>query len=179
MNNATTPNEAYTTTPTDVATAATIASTTGIAITEQKTAWEALTTAATAEKAIQLPTTIDAGIDDVSTAATEITQDQATEIYQIQANLEKYALSIEGMCSYLQKYAIAYDIFPTEDNVNDINTSKAVSTMCPSPVIGEESTQYISSSLDTTEPVLVDKIRFTHNYLIGRGLSIIACTTLL
>ena len=161
-----TPTDAYTTTPSDVAAANTIASTaiasiTAIAITGQKTAGAALGAAAAAAKAIQLPTTIDAGIDDKGTAATKITQDQATEIYRIQANLNEYATSIEGMCSYFQKHATAYDILSTEDNGNDIGTSKAtkstVSTVCTSPVTEEESTQYISSSLETTKPVLVDK----------------------
>ena len=65
------------------------------------------------------------------------------------------------MCSYLQKHATAYDIFSSEENVNDIDTSKAttstVSTMCPSTVTGEDSTQYISSSMETTKLVLMDK----------------------
>ena len=64
------------------------------------------------------------------------------------------------MFSFLQKHATTYDIIPTEDNVNDIGTSKVtrslVSSLCPSLVTGEESTRYILSSLETTKPVLVD-----------------------
>ena len=163
-----TPNDAYITTPHDGAAAAAaiiastaIVSTNVIAITGQKTAGAALAAAAAAAKAIQLPTTIDADINDKGTAATKITQDQATEIYRIQKMLDKYATSIIGMCSYLQKHVTAYDILSTEDNGNDIDTSKetasTVGTMCPSTVTGEESTRYISSSLETTKSVLMDK----------------------
>ena len=70
-----------------------IASTTIIVITRQSTAGAALAVAAAAAKAIKLPTTIDdnAGINDKGTAVTVITQDQANKMYQIQANLDKYA----------------------------------------------------------------------------------------
>ena len=117
VNNDTIPNDAYITTPSDDAAAVTIAST-AIASTIvivffwQKTAGAAFASAAAAAKAIQLLTTIDAGINDEGTAATEITQDQATEIYQIQAYLDKYATSIEGMRSFLQKRLNADDILP-------------------------------------------------------------------
>ena len=100
MNNPITPNDAYTTpssdvaaaandaytiNPNDVAAAATIASTalasiTAIVITGQKTAGVALAAAIAAAKASQLPTTINAGINDEGTVATKINQDQATEI---------------------------------------------------------------------------------------------------
>ena len=142
---AVTPTDTYTTTPSDTAATATIvstvfASTTAIAITGQKTAGAALAAAAIAAKAIQLPTTIFANINNKGNAAIKITQDQATEIYRIQEMLDKYATSIVGMCSYLQKLATAYVVPSTEDNGNDIDTSKAttstVGTMCPSTVTG-------------------------------------------
>ena len=79
------------------------------------------------------------------------------------------------MFSFLQKFPTAYDIFPTENNWDDIGTdafsyigtdafsergSKAttlnVGTVSTSTVTGEESTQYISSALETTKSVLVD-----------------------
>ena len=148
---------------------------------KSRSAEAAFAAAAVDAKAIQLPTTIDtttidANINGKATAATKIIQDQATVIYRIQEMQDKYAATIVGMCSYLQKHAIAYDIFSTEDNLNDIDTSRAttsivgtvcpststdidtsktttsiVGTVCPSTATGEESTRYISSSLETTK----------------------------
>ena len=108
-------NVVNTTTPSDdVAAAAAIARTVfvnpttsaAIAITGQSTAGAALAVAAAAARAIKLPTTIDdpsGYIDDDGTVATETTQDQTNEIYRIQANLDKYATSIQGMSSFLRK----------------------------------------------------------------------------
>ena len=99
MNNATTLTNAYTTTLSDVAAVAAaiaiasitavvaaidiastaIASTAAIAtiaFTRQRSAGEVLIAASAAAKAIKLPTTFDAGIDDKGIVATEITQEQ-------------------------------------------------------------------------------------------------------
>lgn len=91
-------------------------------MTGQKTAGEALIAAAAAEKAIKVPTTILTGIDDEVTTATEITQDQATKIYQIQAILGNYKILIEGVVNFLQKLVNSHDFLPTKDNVNNIGT---------------------------------------------------------
>ena len=81
------------------------------------------------------------------------------------------------MCSYLQKHATAYYILSTEDNGNDIVTSKAtkstISTVRTSPVTGEESTQYILSLLETTKPGLVDKEGTT---ILARKVSLMMTT---
>ena len=163
---AVTPTDTYTTTPSDTAATATIASTAfpgtiAIAITGQKTAVAALVAAAIAAKTIQFPTTMFANINDKGNAAIKITQDQATEIYRIQEMLDKYGTSIVGMCSYLQKLATTYVVPSTEDNGDDIDTSKAkpptFKVVCPSTITGEESIRYISSSLKTTKPVPLDK----------------------
>ena len=89
--NSTTPSDVATTTAID-STAFTSPSTIAvISITGQKTAGAALAAASNAAKAIRLQTTIDDCIEDrntIGTVTTEITQNQANEIHQIQANLD-------------------------------------------------------------------------------------------
>ena len=95
------------TTPSNITAAAAAAAIASMVInsTTQKTTRAALTAVTNAAKTIKLPTTIDdnTSIDNNSTAVTEITQDQVNKINQIQANLNNYATSIDGMSSFLQK----------------------------------------------------------------------------
>ena len=70
----------------------------------QKTAGAALVAASAAAKAIMLQNTIGDDKSTNGTATTEITQNQANEIYRIQANLSNHATTIEGMSSYLSKF---------------------------------------------------------------------------
>ena len=95
-------------TPGDSAAAATIAVATTAAITAtgQKNAGAALHAATAAAKAIKFATTIsnDASINDDGTAVTEMTQDQAIEIQRIQANLDNYKTTIDGMSNNISKF---------------------------------------------------------------------------
>ena len=99
----------HTATPSDVATAAIIASTgitnstAAIAIIGWNMARAAFVATAAAVKAIRLPTKINGCINDKGTATNQITQDQANKIYRIQEILDKYATLIEGISSFLKK----------------------------------------------------------------------------